>query len=856
MNGNGGFHLSVSVILTRFCLFGIMVLCSIGGFSQKYNLTALNLEDGLPSENVYHVYQDQAGYIWFATLSGLARYDGYEFRVYNDADGLSDSKIRRIVSYNNEMLVLTWDKYLYRYVNDSFEPFLADSLNEVPIVVLRSEGDRLWLGATGVLYVLEGDELTRITREDVKVEDFYPKDIYLHGDTLWILNQWNGCIRYNLKTHEAKSFTVESDGLVNNLNYCIYPGDNGELLIGGYGGVSVIKGDSVTPYLFSGDPNVNRVMSIAKDQNEGYWLGLYGRGVMHWNNGQELFVMEGVANIPDRYTYSVAVDFENNKWVTTEGGGVYMFNNLSMAVYTKEHGLSSDKINMLFYDKDGGLRIANEDGFIDRYSNNRFITNAVRNPDGSSLFAFDMEVVDSTTYLAGSFGVLKITASDTVIYNGTERGFEVLNVCYRRSNGDILFGSMLGVVQVDNDTLKHFIIRDDEGAVTPGDVRTIVEDSSGTVWLGGLSNLMYLDSSSVRVFNTKSFRKRGLLCSAVSPDGTAWLGGENALLEIQYNNGDTIVNEYDIRKLLNAASLSAIIFDGDDTWIAYERGVMRISLKELRKRKISNIKRYAIESGFPASETSLGAMVQDSAGVIWVGTFKGLVRIDPAKHKKNVYLPQLRLDDVELFSKSIFSENKSVFGYDENYITIHYKAFNYSQSGDVLYSYKLEGLNQDWSSPSTQRFATYAYLPTGKYTFLVKAKYEDGSWSKPQKMYVFEIKAPFWKTWWFYLLIGLIILGAMVLVVYFRLRKARLETERSKTFSEGLLKVQEEERVRIARDLHDTVGQNLLYVRNKVKEMPEGGDVSNQIDSTITEIRQIISAIHQYTLRILDCLLR
>src|SRR5690606_20914368 len=244
--------------------------------------------------------------------------------------------------------------------------------------------------------------------------------------------------------------------------------------------------------------------------------------------------------------------------------------------------------------------------------------------------------------------------------------------------------------KIQSDAFKYYYSYDNEGERTSSDTRTIVEASKGTVWLGTLGNLWYLKGDRVSKFGMTNFRNRGFLCSAVSPDGNAWFGGENLLMEVVYENGDTITREYDIRKLLNAASLSAILFDSDEMWVAYERGVLRISLSELRKNKVNVLKRYSFESGFPASETSLGAMVMDSTGVIWVGTYKGLVRIDPAKHAINSNVPILRLNGLDLFAEKILNTNKKVFEYDENYISFHFKAFNYNQSGDVVYSYRLD----------------------------------------------------------------------------------------------------------------------------------------------------------------------
>src|SRR5690606_16609520 len=124
-----------------FVLFIILnVFFSNYALCQRYNLTTLNIEDGLPSENVYDVFQDKNGFMWFGTLSGLARYDGYDFRVFNDADGLTDSKIKQIIAHKGKMLVLSWGYQLYEYYNGRFRNYQLDSTINETILNLHSDG--------------------------------------------------------------------------------------------------------------------------------------------------------------------------------------------------------------------------------------------------------------------------------------------------------------------------------------------------------------------------------------------------------------------------------------------------------------------------------------------------------------------------------------------------------------------------------------------------------------------------------------------------------------------------------------------------------------------------------------------
>src|SRR5690606_29961943 len=226
-----------------------------------------------------------------------ARYDGYDFRVFNDADGLTDSKIKQIIAHKGKMLVLSWGYQLYEYYNGRFRNYQLDSTINETILNLHSDGNCLWIATREAIYGIYDDSIRVIPGTEINDDGLVPKDILRDGNELWIVNQWRGCTRYNLKSGKIKTFTSSDDGLVNDLNYCIHKSKSGAILIGGYGGVSEIRGDKVIKHFLVGEPNSNRVMAITPDKNGGFWLALYGRGAALWKEGKESFVLEGTPDV-------------------------------------------------------------------------------------------------------------------------------------------------------------------------------------------------------------------------------------------------------------------------------------------------------------------------------------------------------------------------------------------------------------------------------------------------------------------------------------------------------------------------------------------------------------------------------
>ena len=126
------------------------------------------------------------------------------------------------------------------------------------------------------------------------------------------------------------------------------------------------------------------------------------------------------------------------------------------------------------------------------------------------------------------------------------------------------------------------------------------------------------------------------------------------------------------------------------------------------------------------------------------------------------------------------------------------------------------GYDEQWIDADTRREAYYTGLPGGEYKFIVIAANSDGIWNTVGASFVLTVIPPFWKTWWFIVLVS----GSFISValLWYRSRhtyfqRAQLERE---LFSQRLLESHEEERKRIASELHDSIGQDLLVIKNRI----------------------------------------
>ncbi|MCB0732875.1 MAG: hypothetical protein KDC88_17780, partial [Ignavibacteriae bacterium] len=198
------------------------------------------------------------------------------------------------------------------------------------------------------------------------------------------------------------------------------------------------------------------------------------------------------------------------------------------------------------------------------------------------------------------------------------------------------------------------------------------------------------------------------------------------------------------------------------------------------------------------------------------GTSSGLSKYNPYFDKPNLSTTPVYLTGIEIFNKPI-SINKFLIKpelkHDENYINFIYTGINIPNSHKTLYRYKLSGVDNDWVT-SKKKNVQYTSLDDGNYTFEVKAKNDWGYWSEPAKL-SFTINPAWWETWWFISSLGFLFTAFIYKAYKDRISKLEKEAFAQIDFSRRLIISQEEERKRIAAGLHDSLGQNLLVIKNR-----------------------------------------
>jgi len=424
------------------------------------------------------------------------------------------------------------------------------------------------------------------------------------------------------------------------------------------------------------------------------------------------------------------------------------------------------------------------------------------------------------------------------------------------------------------------------------DVWVIFEDKIGRIWIGTFGGGLNLFSSS----NEGSFYKwlsdpdaaQSLsnnnilsICESLSnkddsslepePDGKTvlWIGTANGLNKFSISNsistskGDKI--EAEIEHYLLNKEINSITEDNNGhLWITTNNGLIEFDpLKGI-------LNTYTISDGLQSNEFNPNSVFKTENGEIFIGSINGLNVFHPDSIIHSNYSPPVVVTDFQVFNhpapvgpesllkSSISTVKEIILPYDQNVFSFQFAALDYNIPEMNQYAYKMEGFDKDWIYSGTRRFVTYTNLDPGEYVFHVKGTNSDGVWNEKGIQLSVIINPPFWQTWWFRGIVFLFFIGAAAFIYKWRISNLEKEKKSQEEFSKRLIQSQEEERKRIASELHDSLGQNLLIIKNRAVlglkseetefEKKQLNEISANASSAIDEVRRIAYNLHPYQL--------
>ncbi len=313
-----------------------------------------------------------------------------------------------------------------------------------------------------------------------------------------------------------------------------------------------------------------------------------------------------------------------------------------------------------------------------------------------------------------------------------------------------------------------------------GRVNALLEDRAGRIWVGTqFDGLLQLAGNGALA---RCGSATTILALYEDSEGLVWAGTPSGLERWQGAQHVTVLQDEYVAQILDD--------NRGNLWLGLRRGLARIGKADLRdaaehpKARL-NLRFFGISAGFPDAPCASGSghlAVKSADGKLWFATQDGLAMVDPWR------VMEPPAESLRIYVEAVHPGARAV--------EFLFTAPCFTEPEAVRFSWRLDGLERDWTEPSAERHVFYPQLPPGKYLFQVRASL-NGAWSLPATIPV-EVLPLFWQTWWWLALVYAVGAAAAVLVALALYRwRVRREQQLDRL------------RLRIARDLHDEIGSNL-----------------------------------------------
>ena len=774
---------------------------------------------GLRHDDISSLVQDQLGSIWISTYGGgVTRYDGKNFSHYTTRQGLgSNSIISSYVDHKGDVWLGTYGAGVYRFDGKNFTRFTLsenDDHNSVETIFQDRRGN-YWFGTFGggvtmydgrnftyygteqglghgVVYTISEDRrgnywfgtrgggVTKFdglkfyqytTRQGLS-DDFILGSVMDNEGNLWFTTDQGGVSKFD---GEYFYHYKEETGIGGNSILSVIQDSKGYLWFGNRrGGITRFDGETFERFTDKEGLINNTITYILEDNGGQLWFGSYGGGIARYHGNSFTHYSEN-NGLTNSFVRSVTEDRNGNLWFGTNGGGIFRYDGKNFYQYTQAQGLSGDLVRNIFEDRDGNLWIGTSGEGVSRFDGRNF-------------------------------------------YHYTERqglGLDFIFNITQDRDGNMWFATAGGgATKFDGTEFTHFTM---EQGLSDDNVRKIIQDQRGYMWFGtgggGVSR--YDGSGFLHLTEDQGLASNNILDLAEDKDGNIWIASNGSGL-VRFD-GKRMVHFTEQHGLGSDFVYSALNSREGDSWFGTRFGLSKLLPESLEgflasanqngsDQPFTFFKNYSYDDGFLGMGCNSRAAFEDSRGTIWFGANDILTAHHPSEELPGDGPPVMQLTGIGLFNEKVawldlinqkdtiltLSNGVEVSRFDfdgilpwygipndlnlahyNNYLTFHFVAIARNFSEKINYQYRLKGLEENWGPLVSSSEAHYGNLPSGNYTFMVRAINNEGVLSKTLS-YSFSIRPPWWQSWiayTFYIILAVLLVGLIFYLREMALRK-------------------------------------------------------------------------------------
>lgn len=734
-------------------------------------------ENGLPQNTIYALAQTGDGYLWIGSEGGLARFDGFDFTVFNRSNTralMKNSVTSLCPDRDGSLWIGTFGGGLLHYRDGRFSRI--DGLGSGLIWSLRQDGaGNLWVVTTdnGIYYLEQGKSPSLVIVDGIP-ENRITAISGDGGDNIWIGTR-AGLVA--IKKGKKKLYTSHN-GLAGDYVYCLFADRRKNLWAGTTAGLSRINEKGIRNFYKADGLADNLIRSIGEDMPGRLWIGTE-KGVTVMDQG-DATVCATPNNLTGDSVMAICRDRENNMWVGTSAGGLNFLKKNEVRVFSTEDGLSGQHIQSICEDSLGGIWVGTLDHGLNLFSQGQWrslaMGNGLKNDTITSLLADRHGRLWIGTRAAG-LQCLEQGKFTSFRQKDGPAGDAVSSLFIDRE-GNLWMGSDGGGLNRFRDgDWQHYGLASGLKTKT---ITAVSEDRQGNLWAGSSGDGVHVLRKGVwRQYTTADGLAGDTVFTIhIDESNNIWLGTNGGLN--RFSQG-SFFNFREWPGPLNNTIFQILADDHGYFWMSTPTGIFCVKKAELEgsaaeKPNDVHCRRFTAMAGMNSTVCSGGfqpAGCKSRDGRLWFPTQKGLVMIDPKTLESSPPLPGVWIEKVQANGRSIGLTGANRFPAATDRFDFSYTAIGFADPQQIEFSTRMEGYESRWSKPGRQRSRHFADLPPGRYLFRVKARGQAGLWNESSARFSFMIRPAFQQTAWFYLLLLAGAAAASAATLFYRQAWAR-----------------------------------------------------------------------------------
>ena len=791
----------------------ILILCflslyMLAGQAQNLSFNHLTTDDGLSHNSVVSIYQDERGFLWFATHNGISLYNGKDFKIYQK----EKENPKNSILYN-DIYQITGDRkgHIYIMTNRGVSAYdiQSDQFSHLTTQNIQAEffADSLYIATSDQIFKYNGERLRPIYK--MPAGKGYIKRLYVHNDSIMIGTDRGVCV---LTPQKQLNRLISQGNIVD-----IFRDSHGSYWIAARTGQGAyrITGQEITNFVHDKENpasiSSSFVHRFCEDLQGNVWIGTFNglnkydrkTGTFHRYNKQENQKSLSYSSI-----WSLFCDRQGTIWAGTYFGGVNYFHPQKQifreyqASPNESEGLSSPIVSRITEDDKGNLWIGTEGGGVNRYNAEtqtykRYTLDNI--PGGTAqnnikaiYYDAQRETLWLGVHMAGLYKLNTQTGNITPYKRRQGDKHSILSNSIESilpHQGKLLLATNNGICVFDPETGKSQPFFKDPNIHSRTLYSTgLVWDHKGILWITGNNNGVYAyhpDTDKLTVYRANHAHKRSISSNSVNSifeDGQQrlWLCTNENGLDLYRRETDDFEN-FDVQ---NSGLASNVVYNicelsADRLLVTTDKG---FSILDYKQKVFKNY------SQLPLSCLNENALYKSRNGEIFIGGTSGAISfyeedLEQTPRSYNILPSRLTIngkvvsvaDESGVLEQDISFTKSITLKAGQDIFSIEYTITDYLPFNKDDIVYQLEGFSNTWNKLE-QNTITYSNLSPGKYTLVVRAENTDQNLVPPSQLTI-RILPPFYLSIWAYLCY--ILLAVLIIWYLIRAYRERIKMQES-----------------------------------------------------------------------------